>query len=648
MLNSSAVKGTTQNISKLTHKDVQYDRSIGKRKYVLMWGCAVWSSFVFMVLISMCFYVAKYFINIDEMYIVMCAGEMFWYCFVGGIFIGGLSKFLSYTNYSHPDTEIKEYDNKPIGIMSTLIDSGEKYLRGTKMTGGPNERLIQECYKSGEKAANIIRKHIHNNLPEREQAIVFEDRVPATMLAGAPYPYSLENRALFCIGSAGSGKSQVIKELIYGIRKRGGRDKFIFYDRKPEYLPMFYRDGDIVLCPADLRHTNWDVFAEIDGEQDIDGVINSLIPPGGDQKDKFWIDSARGVFHGVLVWLLMGKKEAYAKGEEPFNKPTNEDLVKFLAQTSTDPVILWNVLKKNRATGFIASCLNCADRPNSPTASSIMASLTSYTGSFTRPEVAERGDFSVRKWLRDDKTEGQAIFLANPAKYGDNYESYFTMIVNLALTEMISLPNDNDRRVWFIIDEFGSLMKLGSVIRLLAEGRSKGACTIIGTQDIAQLKERYKEEHETIINNCNSQCIARVTSHNEAKYLSDMIGEMEVEKEESTESVNVDEKGVSVNTKVNNNNSKREKRQVVLPSEISGLPDLTYYVKPSDLGWFKNKIKYYPWGTHDIVLPFIQRPSYYFETIRNLNNTPPWIARAIEDANPNKAQQGGYNNNRKF
>ena len=85
-------------------------------------------------------------------------------------------------------------------------------------------------------------------------------------------------RQLYIQGSAGSGKSQVLKQMIHDIRNRNGRDRLIIYDRKPEYLPLFYREGDVVICPADLRHTPWDLFAEIKGEQDLDLIVMSLFP----------------------------------------------------------------------------------------------------------------------------------------------------------------------------------------------------------------------------------------------------------------------------------------------------------------------------------------------------------------------------------
>ena len=624
-------------------RDIQFEKALSRRKYQMIWNFLGWSMIMFCVWLFVSFLLAGYYDTrkeggfIQDIYLIQGFGELFWFSTVGGFLTGGLPNVLAWKSYRHPDTIIKEELDDKDPATSRLLSEGERRVRGAYISDGPSAKVVNEALKSGQKAASVIKKHIHEHLPEREGGILFEDVVPATMLAGGPFPYSIENRSLFCIGSAGSGKSQIMKELIYGIRKRGGRDKIIFYDRKPEYLPMFYRPGDKILCPADLRHTNWDIFAEVEGEQDIDGIIKSLIPnpaKEGSSNDRFWVDSARNVFRAILVWLMMEHKKAHEQDPNtyPSPKPSNNELVKLMAKTVSDPQVLWHVLKNNLTTAYLASCLSVSDRPMSGTAASIIGSLTAYTLSFTRAEVAERGDFSVKQWLHSDNTEGTAIFLSNPAKYGDNYESYFTMVVNLALTEMISLPNDNNRRVWFILDEFGSLMKLGAVTRLLAEGRSKGACTVIGTQDISQIKQKYADEHKTIINNCNSQCVARITDYEEAKYFAETTGEMEIEKEKSDNASMELGKEVSFRISDQNNQTSREKRQVVLPAEITNMPDLNYIVKPSEYGWFKNAIKYYPWGNHDIIPPFIQRPAHYFATERVLMDIPGYMEKAINDA----------------
>ena len=107
---------------------------------------------------------------------------------------------------------------------------------------------------------------------------------------------------------------------------------------------------------------------------------------------------------------------------------------------------------------------------------------------------------------------------------------------------------------------------------------------------------------------------------------------MEIEKEKSDNASMELGKEVSFRISDQNNQTSREKRQVVLPAEITNMPDLNYIVKPSEYGWFKNAIKYYPWGNHDIIPPFIQRPAHYFATERVLMDIPGYMQKAINDA----------------
>jgi type IV secretory pathway TraG/TraD family ATPase VirD4 len=333
--------------------------------------------------------------------------------------------------------------------------------------------------------------------------------------------------------------------------------------------------------------------------------------PNTQANDFFWTQSARKVFKGILIYLMH-------QSERMGERATNWELVTFLNSYASEPAVLWKELKKDTAAAAFASTLAGAEKrspSNVPT--STMATLTAYTHSFTRPEVAEKGWFSIRDWLKDPNTEGQAIFLMNPARYEDNYKSYFTVILDLALKEMISLPNDNDRRVWFFVDEFGSLFKLGSVVRLLAEGRAKGACTILGTQDMSQIRQQYDKETETIINNCNNKIIARVTSYDEADYLSKNIGQAEIEQSGETSSLSFDDRqGYQTSLQERKGEKRRELRNVTLPSEIMELQNLTYFVKFAEHDWFKNRIDYYPWTNHELIPAFLPRPNYWFDTSR--------------------------------
>lgn len=437
----------------------------------------------------------------------------------------------------------------------------------------------------------------------------------SVMVSGAPYPYSCENMAMYIQGSAGSGKSQVIKQMIHDIRRRGGRDKLVIYDRKPEYLPIFFQSGDKIICPADIRHTPWDIFAEVKSPADITGVISSLFPSLNETaNDKFWNDSARDIFRACLLYCM--NKEA---------EPHNYDLCKLLFTYSSDPKALWMKLKTDKAAAMYASgALKGTEneRSSGNVSSSAIATLKSYTNSFTLPEVAERGNFSVKEWLRDTSTEGQALFLVNPMKYASNYKSYYTVIIDLMLREMVSLPNDQNRRVWFFLDEFGSLHQLDSIVRLLAEGRSKGAGTVVGTQDIAQIKQSYKDLVDTILNNCNSKVFAKISSYDEADKLSKYLGEAEIGSEPDESTMQFDKNGFNISLRGEEKTIKRERRSVVMPSELMNLESLTYYSKFGNHDFFLNKIAYYPWDSHEIVPDFIERPPEFFDPTRLVDDEP--------------------------
>lgn len=814
-------------------RDVELEKMISQKKYKTLLMALVATSAVYTPLLIVAFVLTGFYVSLMEIYF-HGFGSVHWFAFVGGLCIGGFPIIFCTKTYIHPDTEIKSYKIKDEGVMDLVVSDGERVVRGARITQGAPSAVLEQALKDAEKLAEYTKSYLKDRDLNRLALVdrLYPKYVPPTLLAETPFPYSMENRALFFIGSAGSGKSQGIKELIFNVWNRKCRDKFVIYDRKPEYLTMMFRTGDKIICPADLRHTSWDLFAEIEGEQDLDGAIASLIPPATGEKanEKFWVDSARNVFRAILVYLMEAQRErcdwwdrqyrnyenggdfvcyelheanklkaliyqfenvldigddpesnedyrnyfttivlnkenkndwnsslasigvvynqlldtmkaqdkelrekypdnpnhpeildnlkrieAFTKPEgvgyerkpymenrieqyimaelkdnkkipggfslkdpferivvnlrfvynkkndaarnpsrkppvRPYEKPSNEDLVKFMSVTVSDPNYLWMCMKKNSTTEFLASGLSAAEKPNSPstTVNSILSTLTSYTASFTRPEVAERGEFSIRKWLNATDTEGEAIFLANPAKYQDNYTSYFTVIVNLALSEMISIPNDNNRRVWFLLDEFGSLQQLGSIVRLLAEGRSKGACTVLGTQDLAQLKKKYGDEHKTIVNNCNSCCIARVTDQEEATYFSKNIGDVEIEKEESDQQMQIS-KEISFTMTDKNNNTRREKRDLVLPSEITNMKDLTYVSKFVDKGWGIRRIEYYNWGNHERVPEFVERPREAFDTQRIfLDNDTFLISKMRRDVQNNDPKNKGGSGSRRY
>jgi type IV secretory pathway TraG/TraD family ATPase VirD4 len=184
------------------------------------------------------------------------------------------------------------------------------------------------------------------------------------------------------------------------------------------------------------------------------------------------------------------------------------------------------------------------------------------------------GDFSIKKWFNDESETGN-IFITNYADIKDTLKPILTLFIDLFIRQILSMPDDRERRVFFLIDEFGTLQRLQSIVNLLTLGRSKGASAWLGIQDVGQIEEVYgKELRQTIINACGSNLIYRVSDPVTAKYLSDKIGERAVLETQENHSMGSAENrdGLSL--------VRREKTdRLVLPSELQNLPDLTGYVR---------------------------------------------------------------------
>jgi type IV secretory pathway TraG/TraD family ATPase VirD4 len=183
--------------------------------------------------------------------------------------------------------------------------------------------------------------------------------------------------------------------------------------------------------------------------------------------------------------------------------------------------------------------------------------------------------------------------------------------------KLLSLSDDLQRRVFLLLDEFGTLQRLSSIKELLITSRSKGGSCWIGIQDIGQLNKLYTQDvTDTIVNACGTSVTFAVSDPRTAKYLIDKIGDTEILETEETLSMCVSNyrDGVSM--------TKRRKRQrLVIDSELMNLPDLQAYVKvpnnPS-ITLTKFNIKNYRMRT----TPFIIRDNLMMNTAANNKPDP--------------------------
>jgi type IV secretory pathway TraG/TraD family ATPase VirD4 len=183
--------------------------------------------------------------------------------------------------------------------------------------------------------------------------------------------------------------------------------------------------------------------------------------------------------------------------------------------------------------------------------------------------------FSFRNWIINDNNHDSWIFITARADQIDSIRTLMSAALDTALNAALSLEENKKRRIWFIADEIPVLNKLSSLKKGLTLGRENGCSIMLGIQDIPQLRSIYGyDDAKTILNNINTQFILRYQDSTTAREISEILGIVEQEKHNETQSYgssNIKD-GVSFTKQT-------QSRSLVLPVEIANLKVGEAYVK---------------------------------------------------------------------
>ena len=153
----------------------------------------------------------------------------------------------------------------------------------------------------------------------------------------------------------------------------------------------------------------------------------------------------------------------------------------------------------------------------------------------------------------------------------------------------MSLPENQERRIWFIVDELPSLHRLPQLPETIAEVRKFGGCFVLGMQSFAQLEKTYgRNSAREIFDLLNTRFFFRNPSSDMAKLVSSELGAQEVEDMREQYSYGADHvrDGISIGRQKNT-------QSIVTYSEIINLPDMQCYLRlPSNYPVVKLHLKF--------------------------------------------------------
>ena len=135
----------------------------------------------------------------------------------------------------------------------------------------------------------------------------------------------------------------------------------------------------------------------------------------------------------------------------------------------------------------------------------------------------------------------------------------------MLVLRLLNAPKPGQKRVWFVLDELASLQQLPQLKTALTENRKSNNPIILGFQGKAQLEVIYGHMAEVMLSQPSTSIFLKTKEPKAGEWISNAIGKVEIERMKETH-FNGSRSGANFALD-------RQVEPLILPSEISGLPD---------------------------------------------------------------------------
>jgi len=385
---------------------------------------------------------------------------------------------------------------------------------------------------------------------------------------GMPVLPKLEAEHFLIEGKTGAGKTQAINEMLRKVRRR--RQPAIIADPAGGYLARFGTGKDLVLNPFDDRTQNWSPFAEIEAEYDCPRIAKAAVPDGfGDSRE--WHFYAQTLLSETMLAMYRAKQTSLTKLLEYVMSADADELHELLAGTAADTL---------------------THKGNEKMLSNTRAIIALYLSPWRY--IPDGGTFSVRQWVRSTEATPSWLYLT----YRDDQMALLRNLVScwleLAIVEGLSLSENPNRRLWYIMDELDSLGRVSSLRAGLTKLRKYGGVCVSGLQTIAQLRSTYgRDEAQSLLSCMSNKLVLKAGDGDTAKYFENEIGQQEVERIEigQNQSNQMSMQGASQGEGTTAT-KRRLTQAAVLASELMNLDNMHGYLMLTGLPLARIKLTY--------------------------------------------------------
>jgi len=351
-------------------------------------------------------------------------------------------------------------------------------------------------------------------------------REPSLRWGGVELPMRCGTEHFCVIGESGSGKTKTIQLLLKSILptvRPGSNRRAILYDAKRDLfstLASFNLPCRVqTMHPFDERGVAWDIAADVTDPMIAIEIATILIPEKAGEKDPYFPQAARALLSGVFESLLRN-----APG-----KWTLRDAVLALRYPARTRVLL----KSSTDTRYLIEKYAGNTRSARDIASTLENSMRRLSFVAAAWERATE-KISLEDWLKNGES---VLLLGSSPKMESTFRELNRAILHRA-AQLIREQGEAERegrgrpprQTWIVVDELREAGRMEGLNSLLVEGRSKGACVVLGLQDIPGLHSVYgRELAAELIGLCSNKAFLRSSDNDTQQFASHCFGTQEID-----------------------------------------------------------------------------------------------------------------------
>ena len=367
-----------------------------------------------------------------------------------------------------------------------------------------------------------------------------KDSIPLTQHVRLGLDTHKHRRSLNVLVIGGSGAAKTRSFVLPNILT--ANTNYVITDPKSEVLlatgGYLKKQGyDVrVLNLVNLEQSDgYNPFCYLRDEKDVLKLVNNLIqsttPKGSHESDPFWIKAETALLQAIILMLFQEAPE-YEQSFSMVMRVLEYAEVREEDEGHVSPLdLLFESIERRKPDSVAVRQYKVFKLAAGKTAKSILVSTAVRLAPFNLPQIQALTDHDdMNLYTLGEKKV--ALYAVIP----DN-DSTFNFLVSLLYAQAFqALYYSADqihhgplpRHVRFVLDEFAA-MPLPGFTRELATMRSRSISASVIIQNMAQIKELYKDSWETIPGNCDTILYLGGNESSTHKYVSEMLGKATID-----------------------------------------------------------------------------------------------------------------------